>query len=498
MKQNNGVDYTYYVCIFFFTLAFAWLEWPEVIAGLQNDPVCILQEIDKPKALWPQTSDWHELLFIYEGRVLLHVLNSCVPNLDCFLSDCVSNLNVNSLFSQHLIDKFAKSNITYRMIFLIYIMWGCVTLMLYTMLCLLFKSLKCKKITFVIFILNFLLSFVFIRHYHYALFYKYLDGFFFSFVISGLIGVRLCYLSKGYKRFFWLLFVLICLFHCLGYRRVALISMPVVFYALVYIFFNKRNFLFKVFLSLSCALFFSLGFNFLISLLPSSHKHSAVIMLYSDMSIAAQLSGDWKTFQEISQNVGINTLSDVKDHTSVPLAQRYSGVKLPPPDSKEQWYRFLDEYIGFACRHPKEIVLGKIISLTQFYSNFHVPEFEQNFISAMCPKFRSSEKSWSARPVSIHDSGGRYEKIYLYSISAVLLISLLLKWQHVDHELRFFTFVSLVGMVYSLSYWPITPTPDARYHSFPVFAQCMFLSYVVARVISHIYFKLIKKVPKQL
>lgn len=482
MNQSKYHNLPFYFIIFIFTLAFGWLELPELVAGIKSDSIAILSLIGKSPDSWAQTSDWHELLFVYEGRCLLQALMFLFPNIEAFMSEYVLSIALACGIKKQMIDELANYDITFTMVFLMYAMWGLAVFVMYVMLCNLFLSMKKNQCRLFFFLFFVLLSFVFIRHYNYARFYKYLDGFFCSYFVSAVIGVRMCYLSKGKKRLFWLLAVLFCLFHCLGYRRVAILSLPIVFYGVMPIIFRVKTVFRRVLAACACSLCFGAGSLYAISLFPATHAHSAVVMMYSDMTMTGLLSGDWDSLQTQFRKEGYYGIRNVrKDHPNVTLSQIYTGFKLPKPDSQEQWNRFVRMYIEYAMKYPKEMALSKMVSLIQFYSNFHVPQFVRNFVESVCPKAQLVEKHWNVKPVQMHDTGGSYEKVYLFLIAGSLLVVLFRYRKHLDAEMRFFAFWSLVGFTYSLSFWPVTPTPDARYHAFPVFAQCMFLSYMAAR-----------------
>lgn len=491
MKQNNHKNTLIFFVIAIFTLAFCWLESLELLAGVRGDAIPILWQIVQPPDTWSQTSDWHELLFIYEGRCLWQSLIFLFPNVDLFMSEHVLPIALFCGVKQQMIDELADHNITFGMVFLIYTMWASVTLMMFIMLCNLFITMKKNLIALTFFCFFVLISFAFIRLYHYALFGKYLDGFFYPFIISALIGIRLCYLSKGKKRLFWLLFVLFCVFHCMGYRRVAILSLPVIFYGLVPLLFGIKKRLYRLLTASACAFCFGFASLYAINLLPSTHKHSAVIMMYSDMSIAGLLSGDWDSLQTTFKENGYYGPRAVdKSHPNVKLSQLYTGFRLPAPDSQEQWENFLNTYIDYTRKYPKEMFLGKMISIMQFYTNFHIPRFIKRFVEKSCPNAQLEEKHWDISTANLSDNGGSYEKIYLFGIAGAILMFLSYCHKHLDGEMRFFAFVSVVGFAYSFSYWPVTPTPDPRYHSFPVLAQCFFLSYVLARVCAYCYDRL--------
>lgn len=480
MKQSNKRDYLFYLFLFIFTLAFVWMEIPELRSEMRDDAYRIGQLIVQPPELWGQTSDWHELLFIYEGRFLWQTLHLLFPNIEQFLSEDVASLALRlNLFKQAKIDAFSGM---LSMVFVFYFMWGCCTFLMYVMLCRLFYSMREKKSILFVFLTFLIFSFAFIEHYHYALFFKYLDGFFYPVIVSALIGVRLCYISNKRKRWFWVCFVLICLFHCVGYRRVSVLLLPVFFVWLIPIFFHVKRPLFRVIAALGATCIFGGVVHLALSALPSRHDYPAVVMLYSDLATASLLSGDQKEFQEYCAEVEargqvIENLNIT--HNSI---HQYYSVSFYKGDSKFVWEHTKRAYLNYLLKRPKEMILGKTISIIQFYSNFHVPEFIKRFVVSLFPNAHLNEKSWCVRPLKNHDTGGSYEKIYLFSVALVTLIGFCICRDRLDGDLRFFMFVSLVGFVYSVSYWPVVPTPDARYHSFPVLAQCLFLSYVAARV----------------
>lgn len=461
MNQNNRENYLFFFCILLFSLAFGWLEFPEFLASPSGDPVGTALLISQPLPTWANTSDWHELLLVYEGRCFYQTLKLFCSGIDYTYGNQV-----------------------------LHIMWCMNTVMLYFMLCLLIYSLRQQRNTLLGFLFFFCISVIFIRHYNYSLFHKYLDGFFYPFIISALVSVRLYRLSSGKMRFFWFLFAIFCLFHCVGYRRVSILTLPFFFYALAPVFLRRKVLFYRLATAISAACCFGFCFQLIFRLLPSTHEHPAIVMMYSDMSIASLLAGDKASFQSTCNELGVEGLViENRNHTPDSLHQS-CFVTQHKPDTQERWNHFLQVYVDYTQKHPKEMILGKVVSIIQFYSNCHVPVFARNAIISLCPNAKLSENAWDIKPSTRHDTGGSYEKIYLYTLSGCLLIFLFFKRRHLDDETRFFMFVSLVGFVYSLSYCIVTPTPDARYHAFSVMAQCLFLSYVAARACVHLHHKL--------
>lgn len=481
MNPSKNHLLPFFIAVFIFTLAFIWLEIPEILSVAEDDSCAILHNIVQPFSIWSQTSDWWSLLFTYEGRILWKLLHWIFPAVDSFISDQTIALGNYQWVNETVINNQAIKGATYSMIFFNYAMWVVVTCLLYGMFCLLLHSMRKQTATLFVFLAFLVISFVFIRHYNYALFHKYLDGFFYAFILSAIIGVRLCLASQGKKRLFWFIFVLFCLFHSIGYREMSILTLPLFFFALTPVFSHAKKFIYRAAVALASACVFCVSTQYLISLLPSFHKHKGVVMLYSDMSIAAILSGDWDSFQQTCKEAGIHDRRNIESRDkAITLSQIYYGPTLNS-DTNESWNRFLQAYINYTSKHPKEMLLSRTISLIQFYSNFHVPQFVRKTVSELCPKAQLSERMWNIKPVKIHDTGGSYEKIYLFATSVIMLLFLFKKRRCLDADMRFFIFISLVGFAYSSGFWVFIPTPDARYHAFPVMAQCLFLSYLAAR-----------------
>lgn len=479
MNQNTNGTFTKYLVLFAFTLAFVWLHFPELTVGPRCDSLMIAKEINLPISEWSKTTDHHEPLFLYEARFLWQIVHHLFPQSHTLVSVLAKSCGANP----DLVDKIGKSALLSRSSYqLVYIIWFGTTLMMYTMMCSLICSMM-RRVRIACFFIGFLaLSFIFIRNYNYALFYKYLDSYFYAHIISAVIGVRFFLESQEKKRYLWLGFILFCLFHCVGYRRVAILTLPLFFYGITSAYTKLRNIKIRIATSFFLAVVFALGSKGLTALLPTQHTHSASVMLYSDMHIASLLSGDKETFHQICDDVGISgdNIEHVH-HTQETIHQSYYLLR-EKADTEENWNKLLFAYADYFKKHPKEMLLGRVISITQFYSNYCVPDFEKKWILSCCPEAKLSENSWKATHINLFETGGRYEKVYLFSIAAVLLTFILFKYRLLDAEMRFFVFVSILGFVYSLSYClVVVPTPDPRFHAFPVFAQCMFLSYVAAR-----------------
>lgn len=480
MKQSKYSNWFIFLALLVFTLAFACLEWKEILAGVRGDPILELAYIIQPRSEWSQTSDWRGLLFIYEARCLWQLMGS--SSIDSFLSNDFFPFLIHLGASKNIINSiFFSSKFSCKMIFLFYIMWSVVLILLYVMLLKLLLSLKNRPAIMFSFLFFLIISFIFIRHYSYAKFYKYLDGYFYHIVLSAIIAVRFCLKSKGLARFLWFSFILICLFHCIGFRQMSICAMPIFFYILTPVFCKAKHIFTRTIVALIAGGAFAAFSQCAINQLPAQHKHKAIVMMYSDMSIAGLLSGDWESFQAsckdgcISGNRNVNLPSE-----QVKLSQMYTGVELVPEDTDASWGRFCHTYYQYFCKYPKEMLLGRSISIVQFFSNFQTPQFFRNCITALCPKAHLKPELWDISTFHLHHNGGKYEKIYLYTLSLCGLLYLFINRKKIDKDLRYFTFISLVGFAYLSSFMLFVPTPDPRYHAFPVMAQCLFLSYLAA------------------
>lgn len=487
MNQNPNGRCIAGAALIVFTLAFLWLQLPELLAGVRGDPLSSLRLIAQPSSEWANTSDWRGLLFIYEGRGLWWLMHACCPGIDSYLNDFLPMFSCRLGVNPAMLGELGGHGITYSMVFLVYSIWGFYTAVCYVLFCLLIYSMRKDVWKMLLFLSFLIISFAFIRHFHYALFYKYLDGLFYPLAISALIGAYFCISAQGKRKYAWFLFVLICLFHCVGYRRMAIFTLPVFCYWLMPVVYSPKKWMLRAFSACVLGGLFGLSTLSLIQRLPSVHAHKAIIMMYSDLYMTGILSGNWEHFKQLEKEGGISGVHNHKSSAQlIPLGQLYFGAHLTKGDTDENWQQFVRTYCRFVCRYPRAYVCSRVISMLQFYCNFHVPNICRKAVAALCPEATLSQTSWSAEPCNLHDSGGKYEKVYLFAASLLTLCFLMWRRAHLDEEMRQFVFFALVGGAYSLSFMLVVPTPDARYHSFPVMAQCLFLSYVAARAINNI------------
>lgn len=209
-------------------------------------------------------------------------------------------------------------------------------------------------------------------------------------------------------------------------------------------------------------------------LLPAGHFHSQIPMLASDLKIAAILRGQEEENHAIMGQNGIYLDDGVNEEDVIGALYCVKGVK-GGERGVAQWKEFKTYYLSTLSMNTLSMVTSKAIQVVQFFTNGYVPYFLRCVIHHhfhSCPP-DSSRWNWMS-DVPYDRSGITPERIIVYLLTCVSLILSYRSWNRQGPSLPLVMSIitSIIALVYILSFLPVTPTPDFRYHSPSMLLGC--------------------------
>lgn len=467
MNPNRG-GYIW-ACFAMLIVSFIWLIIPDVITI--GDDV-LGYAIDVVRGQVP--SDWGSVLFLHEFRLMAEGINLLLPKewWASLVDFCMAQAP--GSFDERMRDNMEVCADLFPAFGAINLFWLFCIGLLCVSLWWLFRKLAIQDKSYVVSLGTFCLFLLFVRHYHYFYFHKYVDAYFTCFSLVSVVLLYAASLARGKKRLLLYACFFVALLHAVLYRKNACLILPAFLYYFI-LSWNPRVPLMKRLAytaGLSVALF-AVG-EAVQKSLPSTHSYPACVLMMSDIKNTAILCGDTGMMEQVEKETGLLC----KERSRV--CPEYSAVGCRGLD-KERWDILKKSYVGIVLNHPKEWALSRGIQLVQFVCDGYVPVPMRKVIAAWCPQAKLAEEVWSWRPLARLSSGGRYEKIWL-GLAVVLCLAYGRKHGE-SRELRLANCFAWVGIAYFASFVLMTPTPDTRYHSLFVMASglciCLYLGYVV-------------------
>lgn len=463
------------ICLFFASLSALLI--PDIVRLNGDAAWMYMPEVSRHYNCWGATKDWSSLLFIYETRLLKEVLLVVFPHLDDWLKAITHNPD----FGHTYVPKLADSLHAYLAILLIH------AITQFIFICALWYMVKdlLKNHPHGVFVVVCLAIGIFLlavlQYFH---FNKDLDSYFTYLLLSACISLR--WLKDGEKiNKKTLLFIAFCLFHCICYRKNAICVLPVFSFLVAYYYLPS--------LSLSKSLLLSAvvfcggaGLSFALnSVLPSQKTYPQNVMMFSTLKNVAILTGDQSLLSKIREESDVTFIKGCENgaHVLCPLHFADGAYEM----NVNQWKKFSDLYVSYLKEHPKEFVLEKIVTIVQFYSNGYIPIPVRKCVSYLNPSgsVRPEDSCWNHEEAEMYCSRFTYDKACIFGGLLILMGYVYISKRDRESEWTVLGVITgLVGFAYSLSFWIVTPTPNARYHSFCVFAACMAISILLPLIFS--------------
>lgn len=460
------------VRIFAFTLiilAFSFLVLSDIFSLSGDAGWMYMVEVSKHYDSWHTTKDWSSLLFIYETRCLNELLYVVFPHLDAWLKEISHNPDFGHTYVPRLVDSLHP--------FFAIQMIHAITLFLFGgVLCCWVKDLLMTHRYGVFIVICLACGLVLMKELQYFHFLKYLDSYFTYMLLSACIALR--WLKKGdriNKKI--LIFIVLCIFHCICYRKNAICILPVFAFLSAYYYFPATR-LRNVVLFATCASAILLGGGAALNAtLPSQRSYPQSVMMFSTLKNVAILTGNHHILQEVREEAGVTFIKgeEPSAHVISPLHFAEGVYEM----NEENWNRFSSLYVHYMQTYPMEFALERVAVIVQFYANGYLPMPVRRWISFLNPSgsVHADDSCWNHKEQSRYCSAVAYDKVCIYGVLLFLLAYAYIRKLDKESEWTMLgVVIGLVGLAYSLSFWIVTPTPDTRYHSFSVFAACMAIS----------------------
>lgn len=434
MNQNSvKIRWPYYVGLMIFIFSFFALVYKDAYQIAVDVQWVYLPCFRGEVAI----TDWHSSLFMYEGRILTNLLGIAG----------VENPSFRALRIFWIVSE--------TVIFLSIYIW--------------IKKLSMYNMLFSLLFPLYALAMLIFRQMAYFQYMFSIDLYFIALLLVAITSPLFFSRIRRSKTNDLIIFLISsCIFlHLLSFRKNAILLIPfLVTYSVMmrYPQLPTRKLIYSFFVT-SLLLPFFYATN---HLLPARHTHPAIPMVVSDLKISAILRGEEDVNRRILKRIGLR----YKPHeeTICPL----SGVpgtfdalgKYDALTAKEQWESLKSYYFESIKKHPKTMMIAKLIQIVQFCSDWYVPMGLRNLLHhhyGTCPP---NSPLWESR-FSTKETRITYERIVVYLLTLIALLFSIRSWHRDGRSLPLVISLATGGaaIIYFLSFLPVTPTPDFRYHS---------------------------------
>lgn len=332
----------------------------------------------------------------------------------------------------------------------------------------------------------FFLGVLFLYLHKYLWFRYYLDLYFFAVVIVTLTATLFLSDRRGWVRNIAAILILLGLIHMPAFRRNAVLLMPLItLFAMVKLWPSMRlGSKLGISVAFSAAVYLlSAAF---VSLLPvHSHQWPATPMVVSDLKNAAILENRLQREVDFLKTCHLE-IYDRREHygrdASHTLGPETFTVDICPPN-EEEWKALVEHYLQAWKENSKAMVFSRLVQSVQFVNNGKVPTPIQAVVEHIFPDIKKQEMTWCWMPW-----GAKKQPQYGYVrwvTYTLVLLCLSFSWFQLrkkrgakkeDEYMQGMTMLALTGVVYVLSFFVVVPTPDNRYHTLSLFLSFWYLS----------------------
>ena len=366
-------------------------------------------------------TNWHSSLFMLEGIIVKKVLS--------FFAISITGYKVIQLFAFFLI---AITVVSAAYLFRI-----------------IFKNLYLYGIAFLLF---------FVSYYHNGCCRLWgLDQILMHLLLPLIAIVVLCYRSPGKRsKFFFLLFGIFILWHCCDYRKIFLISAPIILYAILMAIEKFRSLCL-----IKRMMWFAVSFGAFVSVLmptvdvlfsvPKSHPITP--MLVSDIKIAYLLDGKLNELYEK------NLIENDNEEVDYTITSYWNGIK-----KGRQMDDLKEMYIHEWLNNPERMFVAKMLQIIQFYCGGVIPPVVREVVENHYPMVRANDKAWNiVFGVRVKEVCLRWMTVIMVFITVILSCVRIKKEKLCPLFDKAYVYTGLSVLVYFLGFIVVTPTPDYRF-----------------------------------
>lgn len=226
-------------------------------------------------------------------------------------------------------------------------------------------------------------------------------------------------------------------------------------------------------------------------LVPVIHEYPLAPMMASDMMIASSLGGVSPqnanaVVSKLQYDGEIYSLMTYKPFHKLTLETNISRNKDDEKNLDKEWILVRDNYIAEWGAHPKEMMGAKILQMMYFYTGGYVPKCLRNIFDLVYPEQMQQNIRWRRCGITMG-------KLYSCMVALVLglicsggaAITLLKGFPKEMMLRREILYMVSIGLVYSLSFMLITPTPSIRYVSASMLINSVYFPAFVILFILH-------------
>ena len=378
-------------------------------------------------------TNWHSSLFVLEGIIVKKMLS--------FFAISISGYKVLQLFAIFFI---AITVVSAAYLFR-----------------LLFKNLYLYNAAFLLF---------FVSYYHNGCCRLWgLDQILMHLLLPLIAIVVLCYRSPSKRSaFFFLPFGIFILWHCCDYRKIFLISAPIILYAILMAIEKFRS------LCLIKRMMWVAGSfgAFVLLLMPAvdvlfsvPKAHPITPMLVSDIKIAYLLDG------KLDELYDKNLIENDNEKVDYTITSYWNGIK-----NGNQIDDLKEMYIHEWLNNPERMLGAKMLQIIQFYCGGGFPPVVRDVVEIFYPMVRANDKAWNIV------FGMRVKEVCLRWMTVIMvLITVILSCVRIKREKLYslfdkaYVYIGLSMLVYFSGFIIVTPTPDYRFLMPTMFAGQMLL-----------------------
>lgn len=303
-----------------------------------------------------------------------------------------------------------------------------------------------------------------------------LDGYFVCFCLISISFVYVLMKSESpFVKICTILFLLLALIHMAAYRKNSIFCIFFISYFIYpFIFRIKKRYSFIVRSVLSgvfSVVAYFLANNTFDTVLPTIRDYPVIPFMLSDISAVSTLTGEplspehpivsWRGTQptKICNLVGISGADGELCNTVIQTQMYKPGFA----EERAAFYQSLKkEYIRCLCDNSQEMIIGKIIQISQFYSGGKVPAFLKRRIENHYPHLKTIAPTWA--DVWECSTVGFLSRV-IVPLGCILGIGIGLYKNHYQKytSVQVARLAFLMGGVYYLSFSLIPPSAEMRY-----------------------------------
>ncbi len=299
-----------------------------------------------------------------------------------------------------------------------------------------------------------------------------LDQFFVLLILPLIACILALHKVSGKQKKMWLVVVcVILLWHCCDFRKNALLTVPLVLYAMLSAFYKFRVITIwkKMAIVGGCgAIFAFILMPMIDTFFPVQKKHPIEPMMLSDLYIAHILEGEGDVFFE--KYIKKNKYDEAKNTITAYWYTLESG---------RSYSELKELYVQSWKERPLLMFNAKSMQICQFYCGGKIPILVRNITERIYPDVRSNPSAWrNGFFIGVKNLVLRWVTFVLILVTSIVAVKNLKLNKDVMFN-KAYVYIILFALIYAASYIVVTPTPDNRYLMPSVFVWQVSLLYLL-------------------